>query len=279
MRKMILLLTAAVVSATGLSACADADPAVNLMKAPDGAAAVQLTAQLHEKEYKSDDGKMLLGKYAYTVPYMTGPADDTSSAAIVASFNDEISSLLKEESKSWDEAMEDARECYETVGSDSWSYGAYWVDEINYTANQSDVLVSIRFEHYVYSGGAHGYTYYSSRMFAMKEGCPVSLAEMTSDKEGLRQAVTDEILRMIETEDLAVQYGYWNDYADYVDDWMEDHSVYFLSEEDGRGMEVIYPAYELASYAAGSQTFVVDAGVYAPYLNDYGRLLLGLEEE
>lgn len=279
MRKMLWLLTVTVVSAVGLSACAGSDPAVKLMKEPVGDAAIQLSAQLHEKEYKSGDGKMVLGKYAYTVPYMTGPTDDASSAAIVESFNDEISSMLKSESESWDEAMEDAQDYYETAGSDGWVYGAYWVDEINYTANQSDTLINTRFEHYVYSGGAHGYTYYTSRMFALKEGCPVSLEEMTSDEEGLRQAVTDEILRMIETEDLAVQYGYWNDYADYVDDWMEDHSVYFLSEEDGRGMEVIYPAYELASYAAGPQTFVVDAEVYAPYLNDYGRLLLGLEEE
>lgn len=279
MKKTLCLLAAVAASAAGLSACGSTGPAPSLANASDNSTGVQVSAQLHEKEYKSEDGKMLLGKYAYTVPYMTGPSDDESSVLVVECFNDEINSILKEESKSWDEAMEDAQDYYETAGSDGWSYGSYWVDELNYTANQTDTLISMRFDHYVYTGGAHGYTYYTSQMFAMKEACTVTLEEMTSDQEGLRQAVTDEILRKIDAEDLAVQYSYWNDYADYVNGWMDDHSVYFLPEEDGRGMEVIFPAYELASYASGPQTFVVDAEVYAPYLNDYGRLLLGLDGE
>ena len=92
------------------------------------------------------------------------------------------------------------------------------------------------------------------------------------------RAVADEILRKIDAEDLAAQFGYWDEYADYVDDWMEDHCVYFLPAEEGGGMEVYFAAYELASYAAGEQVFTIDTDVYAPYLNDYGRMLLGLSE-
>lgn len=278
MKRIACFLAAATLSAVGLSACAQPEAAACLANAADSEAASRISAHLYEKEYFSSDGKMLLGKYSYTVPGMASSADDGSSAAIVEAFNDEIDSLLEAKIESWDDAMEDAREFYESGGSTSWADGIYWMDEMSYTANQSEALVDVRYEHYVYSGGAHGYTYYTSQMFALKEGCPVTLAEMAADEESLRKTVADEILRQIEAEDLAVQYSYWSDYAAYVNEWMDDHSVYFLPEEEGRGMEIIFPAYELASYAAGPQRFVVDAAVYEPCLNDYGRLLLGLAD-
>ena len=278
MKRIICFLAAVALSAVGLSACAQPESTAYLAKSSDNGAESQVSAQLYEKEYFSGDGKVLLGKYKYTVPQMAASGEEPLAQDIADAFNEEVDALLEEKIDSWDDAMEDALEFYESGGSASWAEGIYWTDEMSYAANQTEALLNVRYEHYVYSGGAHGYTYYTSQMFALKEGCPVTLAEMAADTESLRKTVADEILRQIETEDLAVQYGYWSDYAAYVNEWMDDHSVYFLPEEEGGGMEIIFPAYELASYAAGPQTFVVDAAVYAPCLNDYGRPLLGLAD-
>ncbi len=276
MKKIPILTTlAASLCLCALSACGGA-PQTQMMKAAaegEGGAAVRLTSQLHEKEYKSGDGKVLLWKYSYTLPAMAGAADDDASAAAVDVFNDDMASILEEESSSWDEAMKEVEELYSDFGSDSWKSGMHWIDEIHYESCQTDTLVSLRFEHYVFSGGAHGYTYYTSYLFAQKEGREVTLADMTDDAQTLSQAVTDEILRQIEEKDLNMQYGYWDDYAIYVAEWMDGYSTYF---NDAGELEIIFPAYDLASYAAGAQTFVIPQSVYAPCLNDYGRLLLGI---
>ena len=279
MKRAVCLLSAGVLSAVLLAGCGSAGAAESSMLKTTAAedAVPQLTAQVYEKEYKSENGALTLGKYQYTVPSMkeTDGADNTCAAA----FNREVADFVAEASDNWDEAMEDAQDFYENAGSAGWAQSGEWTDQISYTANQSDLMINIRYDHFVYSGGAHGYTYYTSRMFAVKEECAVTLDEMVENEDGLRQAVAAEICRQIEAEDLAAQYGYWSDYASYVNDWMEDHSVYFQPEADGRGMEVTFPAYELASYAAGPQIFVIDPSVYSSYLNDYGRLLLGLDSE
>ena len=79
MKKIPILTTlAASLCLCALSACGGA-PQTQMMKAAaegEGGAAVRLTSQLHEKEYKSGDGKVLLGKYSYTLPAMAGAAED-----------------------------------------------------------------------------------------------------------------------------------------------------------------------------------------------------------
>ena len=78
----------------------------------------------------------------------------------------------------------------------------------------------------------------------------------------------------IQENDLIAQYGYWNDYRDYVARWTESgHGVYF--SEDGT-LNIVFGAYELASYAAGPQEFVIEQDVYKNYMNDYGKALLGI---
>ncbi|MCI5842906.1 MAG: RsiV family protein [Clostridiales bacterium] len=271
----ILTMLAAGLCLCALSACGGA-PQTQIMRtaaADDSGTAVRLTSQLHEKEYKSSDGKVLLGKYSYTLPAMAGAADDEASAAAVDAFNGDMASILKEESGSWDEAMKEAEELYSDFSSDNWGSGIYWTDEINYESHQTNTLVSLRFEHYVFFGGVHGYTYYTSYLFAQKEGREITLADMTDDAQTLSQTVTDEILRQIDEKDLNMQYGYWGDYAVYVAEWMDGYSAYFNDEGE---LEIIFPAYDLACYAAGAQTFVIPQSVYAPCLNDYGRLLLGI---
>ena len=204
---------------------------------------------------------------------MTGTADDTSSADAVAAFNDGTAAWLEEERNTWDATMEDAEGYYSAYGSSVWT-GGHWVREVRYTANQMDRLLCIEYQHYIFTGGAHGYTYYSSQMFALQSGRYVEIKEMTDDPEGYTRVVAEDILRQIDENDVAVQYGYWSDYAASVSQWMDRYSTYFT--EDG-SLQIVFPAYELASYAAGPQIFQVAQEIYEPYLNDYGRVLLCLD--
>ncbi len=272
MKRTLSLIAAAAVGCSLLSACGNAGEAAG-MNSAGGSASLPITTRVFEKEYQSVDQKVLLGKYSYSLPYLS--SDDVSSDIVVERFNDNTDSMLQEEVEGWEQAMEDAQNYYDrNVGSDDWRYGSHWSDEITYETCQTDTLLSIRYTHYIYTGGAHGYAYYTGQLFAVKEGYFVTIDEMTDDPEGLSQAVSDEIMRQIEDGDLAVQYSYWNDYASYIDDWMNgDYSIFF--NEAGE-MEIIFPAYELASYAAGPQAFSISPEVYGTYCNEYGAVLLGL---
>ena len=276
MKKALCLFWAAIGWAVLLSACGAAPTGSNDPSAQDPDVPVQIIQQMDEKEYRSSNGKHLLGKYSYTFPAMVVTADNAALQTSAEVFNQEMDARLKTEQSNWEDAMTDAQSYYDSMGSENWNDGSAWVKEIRYEAAQSDTMISVRYEYYVFSGGAHGYTYYTGQLFSVKEGCFVELADMTDDPAALEKAVADEILRQIEEGGLAAEFGYWNDYQDYVNVWMEDYSVYF--NESG-AMEIIFPAYDLAPYVAGAQTFAIDPGVYLAYMNDYGKVLLGADRE
>lgn len=274
MKKALTLLFAAIGLSAVLSACAAPPAGSSGQSADNGEAALQITQRVDEKEYRSSNQKHLLGRYSYTLPVLVASSDDPALQAAAETFNNKIDSMLKDEQSNWNDAVKDAQSYYDTMGSDNWDEGSAWVKEITYEANQTDTLISLRYKHYVYSGGAHGYTYYTGQMFSVKEGCFVDLRSMTDDAAALEKVVAEEILRQIDEGNLAEEFAYWNDYQDYINSWMEDYSVYFNAEGN---MEIIFPAYDLASYAAGAQIFVIDRSVYIDFMNDYGKVLLGAD--
>lgn len=276
MKKVLCLFGAVIGGAMLLSACSAAPAGSNAPSAQDPDVLVQIIQQVDEKEYRSSNGKHLLGKYSYTFPAMVVTSDDPALQTAAEAFNEEMNARLKTEQSNWDDAMNDAQSYYNSMGSDNWNDSAAWVKEINYEATQTDTLISLRYEYYVFSGGAHGYTYYTGQLFSVKEGCFVELTDMTDDPAAMEKTVADEILRQIEDEGRAEEFGYWNDYQDYVNVWMEDYSVYF---NDSGAMEIIFPAYDLAPYVSGAQTFSIDQSVYLSCMNDYGKVLLGADLE
>ena len=270
MKKMLLLLLMAIGCAAALPACGSLPAAPLGQSAEESGAGYTLSQQVYQEECWNADRSHLLGKYSFTLPEMTGSG---AAAAAADVFNEGVGTMLADEQAHWEGAMQDAKSYYYSMGSASWSSTSAWVMEIQYETVETENLISLRYEHYVYSGGAHGYTYYTYQLFALQEGCFVSLQEMADDPAALQSAVAEEILRQIDAGDLAREYAYWSDYETYVRHWMEDYSVLFC--EDG-AMEIIFPAYDLASYAAGPQTFRIDRSVYEGCLNDYGKVLLGI---
>lgn len=274
MKKRLCLAALMLACVSLLSACG-AEASAALMKSGTSGT-LRITDVLWQRSYLSSDNRVTLGSYSYTLPSMTDETGDAAQAKIADAFNAGVETMANRNIREWDSAMEDAEDYYNSLSSGEWSFEkSGWTDQITYEMSRTDGLVSLRYAHYSYAGGAHGYTDYTSQLFDLQEGKFITLAALTEDAGALKETVAEEILRQIDENHLAVSYGYWSDYATYVDQWMDAYSTYF--NEDG-ALEVIFPAYELASYAAGAQAFTVSQEVYAPCLNDYGRQLLGISQ-
>ncbi len=89
--------------------------------------------------------------------------------------------------------------------------------------------------------------------------------------------MTEELIRQAEVRaeraDTEPQRYYWEDYEEILSNWAS-YAVSF----DAEGMTVSFSPYELASYAAGAQTFQVDYSLLEPLLSEEGAELLGLAE-
>lgn len=63
----------------------------------------------------------------------------------------------------------------------------------------------------------------------------------------------------------------FDDYETTIADW-SSRTILF---GEG-GMTVVFGVYDIAPYVAGEQMFAISYDLIAPYLNDYGKALIGL---
>ncbi len=229
-----------------------------------------IQSTVYTQEYYGKDGKKVIGTYHYELPEISAKSDDAVLQNAAEHFNQEVEELLENEIDYWDDTMENFPEEDAMFAANN----AAWIHEVSYALSSLGDMISVEYNHYIYSGGAHGFTYYTQQMHDMKQGRAIELEDLTDDVAMFEKTVAAEILRQIEENRLVAEYGYWNDYADYVERWEEDgHGVYF--SEDG-SMRIVFGLYELAPYAAGPQEFVIGQDIYKSCMNDYGKVLLGI---
>lgn len=155
------------------------------------------------------------------------------------------------------------------ASGENWS-GSY-SQTLTCDVYQTDRLVSAAGLFYYFGGGAHPNRVYRGWNFDLRSGSFLSPDQLFSDTA----SVTAELLRQAENraEDAGMtpEEFFWPDYKELLADW-DAAAVTF----DGRYMTVSWSPYDLAAYAAGEQVFSVSLDWLAPYLNSYGRDLLGV---
>lgn len=110
----------------------------------------------------------------------------------------------------------------------------------------SDEYISLIFDFYTFSGGAHGETVRTADTWNMKKGRRVTLKELFP--ECTDKKVTDEVKRQIKASD----GGDYFENAVCAAEKYYDPSDFYLS--DG-GVYVFYPLYALAPHSAGFKNF------------------------
>lgn len=152
-------------------------------------------------------------------------------------------------------------------------YGMYYQDTLTFSSYTTDHLVSILAVSYSYYGGAHPNTAFMTWNFDLDDGTFFSPSAIAVDEPEFEKAVTEALIRQARLASDDVANDYWEDYEEILADW-PSYAVSF----DQTGMTVSFSPYELGCYASGNHIFTLSNTFLEPYLSDYGRALLGLNE-
>lgn len=284
MKKLLLFLVALLLLATCLAACAAGagDPSTQSKPAED-ADTPQRSWRLQLEEVNNDiyseDGRLLV-QARYELPQMTeeGTAEAlTTNTAAAEQINRYFTQWMEQQQQFLEDIGDMAREHYRmdqmAGGADGrWNYPEYSYSDIVSTDYWSNGrLLCISMHNSTYSGGAHPNSWQEAVSFDLSTARSVTIPDLTDRLEELRDAVTDRLLRQIREDPDYDEGGYFPDYEDTVAEWM-DKTIIFGEE----GLTLVFAPYDIASYAAGEQTFLLLYRDLEPYFNDYARKLLGL---
>ena len=191
-------------------------------------------------KYSDTDGTMLAA-YGYDILRMkTSETASEEDIARAAAFNETMDTVLENqlgsELREWavdDERIKETRE--------------YYTDELKVTYAEMGGFVSICYDSYSYTGGAHPNARCFSYLFDMDRGVFVDATEIADDPELLRATVTDLILDQINGMDQEIRDGLFENYPSVVSQWNDRCVV--LGED---GMTVTFSAYDIGPYAMGA---------------------------
>ena len=289
---------AALVSAFLILAACSAVPAEQLMPAQSAASDVhnapgpealdyQVETRLWEDSVRAEDGTMLAW-YQFHLPEMSvlqadgtpletaeTPAEQEALEA-AKTFNTRFSSWISQEE--FESMTQEAAGELELFRENEMEWYGGYGQELEVSLYQTEHLVSIQGTYYSYAGGPHPNRCHMGWCFDLDTGTFFGPESLAADSADFQQAVLEELIR--QADERAVEYGvepqsfYWEDYRDILANW-SSYAVFF----DERGMVIAFSPYELASYAAGTQSFRFSYDWLLPHLSEHGRQVLELESE
>jgi len=151
------------------------------------------------------------------------------------------------------ELYREAVELYEYSNANQFPfhmYDAVSVYEVTYNLN--DVL-SLYYDHYIYSGGAHGSTKRKSDTWDIKTGCRIFLFKYTKDPALLRADILNKIRVQIALQMEKGENWYFEDYPLLIDEHFDPMSFYITPN----GLVIYYQQYEIAPYSSGIPEFTI----------------------
>lgn len=119
------------------------------------------------------------------------------------------------------------------------------------TLNQ-DCTLSLYFDRYEYTGGAHGNTVRSSDTWDVSACTRIRLNALCALPARCRDYIMDEVNRQIEVQIAQGDY-YFDDHRRNVAMYFSPQSFYLVPE----GMKVYYQLYELVPYSSGIPEYLI----------------------
>lgn len=147
------------------------------------------------------------------------------------------------------ELESDARTFVEETKDTGSEMGPY-KETVEYETKRADhKVISLLRSEYSYSGGAHGYTLVHGLNYDSSTGNPLTLDDISEDKEVLVECVKNYIYDVCDNGEY--KDDVFPDYKPYVDNVVAD-DLWYLDED---GITFIANAYELGPYAVGTMYF------------------------
>lgn len=168
-------------------------------------------------------------------PQLQGYAD--------AAVQSKINTLLAAEGKAYETA---GLSFVKDFGGDNWDGELPLSYDVNYTVTKNDGdLLSLHFDVYTYSGGAHGMYDLQSHTYDLKTGKELTLQEAAGGNANYISIINEEIKRQIVANELPFNAPFTTIDAD---------QRYYLR---GDAIVVYFSLYEYTPYAAGIPEFVI----------------------
>lgn len=123
------------------------------------------------------------------------------------------------------------------------------------TYNQNCVL-SLYFDQYEYTGGAHGITTRTSDTWDLSGSRRMELADFFPNRDNVKEYVEQTVIQQIEEQQADGNAMYFDDYKKLVEETFKLNNFYLSNE----GLVVYFQQYDIAPYAAGMPTFVIPYG-------------------
>jgi hypothetical protein len=118
------------------------------------------------------------------------------------------------------------------------------------TFNQNNLL-SLYYDHYSYTGGAHGSTERRSDTWNIKTGCRISLFQFTNDAAAFQAEILNNIRKQITLHMEKGENWYFDDYPQLIYKYFDPGSFYLTPD----GIVIYYQQYEIAPYSSGITEF------------------------
>lgn len=129
-------------------------------------------------------------------------------------------------------------------------FEAYTDYQITYNQN---CVISLYFDQYEYTGGAHGSTVRSSDTWNLQRSRKMELQDVIVQHNNLKLEIADIIIGLIEQNNQEGTGFYFEDYVKLVNENLKLNNFY-LTEE---GVVIYFQQYDIAPYAAGLPTFLI----------------------
>lgn len=142
---------------------------------------------------------------------------------------------------------------YEYAKANQYPFRGY-ESYVDYTVTYNDNgILSLYFDRYEYTAGAHGSTLRQSDSWALKRGRRLRLSDFYPMDKNYREEVISLILVDIEGNKRKADMDYFEDYESLVRENFKADQFY-LTEE---GIVIYFQQYDIAPYAYGLPTFLI----------------------
>lgn len=156
---------------------------------------------------------------------------------------------------------------YEYAVANNFPVRPYEVVTIYDVTYNRDCVLSLYFDRYEYTGGAHGMTLRSSDSWNIASSSPIRLNDLFLIPDDVYAFVTDAIVEQIDQMTMAKteDFPYFENYEALVKEYFNPKSFYI----NNRGIVVYYQLYEIAPYVSGIPEFLLPYGIGGPIILRY----------
>lgn len=127
----------------------------------------------------------------------------------------------------------------------------YYIPHVTYNKN---CAISLYYDKYVYTGGAHGETHRTSDSWDLNCGCRITLCQLFENSEiEMFDYIKGDVAEQIIQNKGKENYMYFDDYIKRAAEYFDSNSFYLVHE----GVKIYFQQYDIAPYAAGIPEFLI----------------------